>query len=100
MSARLTLSCLALVAATYTPVRGDLAVPPPPPADVKFTVEVDEKAKGPTLQVPRGLTGVRVRPAGPKGPPPTGKEGGKPEGEEPILFEFDGPVAAEPARDP
>ena len=99
MSARLSLSCLAVLALTYTPARGDLALPPPGPVEVKFKVELDEKAKGPVLQLPRGVTGGRVRPAGPKGPPPAGKEG-QPEGEEPVVLEFDGAVAAEPGRNP
>ena len=102
MSVRLPLTCLAVLALTYTPARADLALPPPGPVEVKFKVEVDEKAKGPVLQLPRGVTGVRVRPGGPKGPPPTSKEG-KPvgeDGEEPVVLEFDGAVAAEPERNP
>jgi hypothetical protein len=99
MSVRLPLACLAVLALTYTPARADIPVGPPPgPVEVKLKVEVDEKAKGPVLQLPRGVTGGRVRPAGPKGPPPT-KEG-KPEGEEPVVLEFEGALAAEPERNP
>jgi hypothetical protein len=42
--------------------RADLAPPVPPVKDVKFVVEVDEKAKAPKLIVPQNLTTVRNRP--------------------------------------
>jgi hypothetical protein len=42
--------------------RADLAPPVPPVKDVKFVVEVDDKAKAPKLIVPQNLTTVRIRP--------------------------------------
>lgn len=51
-------------------VRADLAPPVPPVKEVKFVVEVDEKAKAPKLIVPQNLTTVRVRPR----PLPPGKD--------------------------
>jgi hypothetical protein len=59
MSVRLPLSCLAVLTLAYTPARADIPVPPPP-ADVKFKVEVDEKAKGPVLRVPENLVAPRA----------------------------------------
>lgn len=52
--------------------RADLAPPVPPAKDVKFVVELDEKAKSPKLIVPQNLTTVRVRPrpGGPGAAPP------------------------------
>lgn len=55
--------------------RADLAPPVPPVKDVKFVIEVDEKAKAPKLVVPQNLTTVRIRPrpggaAPPKALPP------------------------------
>jgi hypothetical protein len=66
MSVRLPLACLAVLALAYTPARADIPVPPPP-ADVKFKIEVDEKAKGPVLRVPENLVAPRAggRPKGP-----------------------------------
>jgi hypothetical protein len=74
--------------------RADLAPPVPPAKDVKFTVEVDENAKGPKLIVPQHMTTVRVRPlrpgAAPKAVPP-GKG-------EPVALEIESDdVAVEPA---
>ncbi len=46
-------------------VRADIPPPVPPPKDVKFTVELDERAKGPKLIVPAGMTRVQFRPRGP-----------------------------------
>jgi hypothetical protein len=46
-------------------VRADLAPPVPAPKDVKFTIEVDEKAKGPKLILPVGFTKAQFRPRGP-----------------------------------
>jgi len=54
--------------------RADALPPPPPPRDVKFKVELDEKAKAPKLIVPPGLTVARVRPRPGPGNPPVGKE--------------------------
>src|SRR5258708_5718834 len=42
--------------------RADLAPPVPPVKEVKFVVEVDEKAKAPKIIVPQNLTTVRLRP--------------------------------------
>jgi len=62
------------LAAVPTAARADLAPPVPQPKDVKFTVELDEKAKGPKLVVPQNLTTVRFRP-GPRPGNPVPKEG-------------------------
>ena len=64
---------LALIPAA---AKADLAPPVPPAKDVKFVVELDEKAKAPKLIVPQNLTTVRFRP-GPRpnpGKPPGDKE--------------------------
>jgi hypothetical protein len=47
-----------------------LAPPLPPAKEVKFVVELDEKAKAPKLIVPQNLTTVRVRPPRPGAAPP------------------------------
>src|SRR3954451_1950248 len=67
--------------------RADLPPPVPQPKDVKFTVELDEKAKGPKLIVPQNLTTVRFRP-GPRPGNPAPKEGpgGPPPGKEPLSY--------------
>lgn len=83
--------------------RADLAPPVPPAKDVKFVVELDEKAKAPKLIVPQNLTTVRFRP-GPRpgaAPPPPGAV--PPKGGEPLTMlelEGDEPVAELAARDP
>jgi hypothetical protein len=98
MPVRLPLSCLAVLALTYTPARGNPAPAPlPEPVEVKFKVEVDEKAKWPLLQLPRNVAGGRVRPAAPKNPPlatadPAGEE-------EAVVLEFER-VGPDPARNP
>src|SRR5262245_7042404 len=51
--------CLSLLQSS---AHADLAPPVPPVKDVKFVVEVDEKAKAPKLIVPQNLTTVRIRP--------------------------------------
>lgn len=56
-----------------TSARADLAPPVPQVKEVKFVVEVDEKAKAPKVVVPQNLTTVRVRPGGIR-PPKDGKE--------------------------
>ncbi|HEX3149502.1 MAG TPA: hypothetical protein VHR66_15615 [Gemmataceae bacterium] len=43
-------------------VRADVPPPVPAPKDVKFTIEVDEKAKGPKLILPVGMTRAQFRP--------------------------------------
>lgn len=74
-------TCLIAVVAAFglisPAVRADIGPPVPLPRDVKFTVEVDEKADGPKLVVPQNLTTVRFRPR----PAP----GGAP-GKEPVAF--------------
>lgn len=60
-------------------VRADIPPPIPPARDVKFTVELDENARGPKLVVPASMTRVQFRPRGPvpdRGPKalPPGKE--------------------------
>src|SRR5436305_10636118 len=68
------------------PARADLPPPPPPPKEVKFAVEVDEKAKAPRLIVPQPMAGGQFRP---RGPVPKAAEGKEPvaflevEGDEP-----------------
>ena len=50
-----------------SPARADALPPVPPARDVKFTVELDEKAKAPKLIVPIQWTRA-VRPRGPRQP--------------------------------
>jgi hypothetical protein len=74
--------------------RADLAPPVPPVKDVKFVVEVDEKAKAPKLIVPQNLTTVRIRPR-PGGVPAKDKN------EQVNLIELESaevPIEPEPAR--
>jgi hypothetical protein len=90
--AALTAFGLGLIA---SPARADGLPPPVPPAkDVKFTVELDEKAKAPKLIVPVGMTRAQFRPRGPKQPAP---------GKEPVAyleFEADDAAPAEAPRNP
>src|SRR5215213_8435710 len=63
----------------------------PPAAAIKFTVEVDDKAKGPRLIVPQNLNGVRLQPR-PTAPAPAG-----PAGNEPVAYlEFESDDEAAP----
>ncbi len=70
------LAVLALFGWSLVPkaARADLAPPPPPAKEVKFVVELDEKAKGSKLIVPQTLVNPRFRP-GPGAAPKAGKEG-------------------------
>jgi len=71
----------------------DLAPPPPAAKEVKFVVEVDEKAKGSKLIVPQTLVNPRFRPAPGGGVP---KEGNG--GLAVLEYEVEGDAAVEPAR--
>src|SRR6187401_3243674 len=72
--------------------RADLAPPPPAPKEVKFVIEVDDKAKGSKLIVPQTLVNPRFRP-GPGGAPKEGKDNLA------ILeYEVEDDAAVEPAR--
>jgi hypothetical protein len=78
-----------------TAARADIPPPAPPPQDVKFVIELDEKAKGPVLYIPVSMTKVRFRPGGPKERPPTAQ----PPGKEPLAileYEEDVPTPRNP----
>jgi hypothetical protein len=76
-------TALAVFVLALPAARADLPPPPPPPKEVKFTLEVDEKAKAPRLIVPQPMAGVQFRP---RGPIPKATEG-----KEPVAFlEIDG----------
>jgi hypothetical protein len=73
--------------------RADLAPPVPPVKEVKFVVEVDEKAKAPKIIVPQNLTTVRLRPRPIPGPPKANPPA-KDDKEELTYLEVESDVAA------